>query len=332
MKIIFFSTKQYDEEYFKRSNNSYNHELRFIEAKLTYDTVSLINGESTICVFVNDELDRKVISKLSEVGVKLIALRCAGYNNVDMDAAHEFSITVVRVPAYSPYAVGEHTIGLMLSLNRKIHRAYQRVRDGNFSLEGLLGFDFCGRTIGIIGTGRIGTVVARIASAMGMKVVAHDPVQNSECEHFGVNYVDMDYLFTHSDVISIHCPLTAETKHIINESALDKMKPGVMLINTSRGATLDTCAVLEGLKTKKIGYLGLDVYEQESKLFFEDLSCEIIQDDIFERLLTFPNVLITAHQGFFTSDALKNIADTTLESITQFEEGRNLENKVTDTS
>jgi len=332
MKVIFFSSKQYDEEYFKRSNNNYNHELRFLESKLNIDTVNLINGESTICVFVNDILDHKVLLKLSNVGVKLIALRCAGYNNVDMDAAHKLDLTVVRVPAYSPYAVGEHTIGLMLSLNRKVHRAYQKVRDGNFSLDGLLGFDFHGRTMGIIGTGRIGTVVARITSAMGMKVVAHDPVRNPECENLGVNYVDMDYLLKHSDVISIHCPLTAKTKHIINESALGKMKPGVMLINTSRGATLDTCAVIEGLKTKKIGYLGLDVYEQESKLFFEDLSCEIIQDDIFQRLLTFPNVLITAHQGFFTTDALKNIADTTLESITQFKKGAALENQVTDAS
>ncbi|MDH5712052.1 MAG: 2-hydroxyacid dehydrogenase, partial [Gammaproteobacteria bacterium] len=254
-------------------------------------------------------------------GIKIIALRCAGFNNVDTDAAHKLNITVVRVPAYSPNAVAEHTVGLMLSLNRKIHRAYNRVRDSNFALDGLLGFDFSGRTIGIVGTGRIGSIVARIMSAMGMDVLAFDPVKNIECEKIGVNYVGFDELLTRSDVISLHCPLTDETKHIIDSAALGKMKNGAMLINTSRGAVLDTCAVIEGLKSKKIAYLGLDVYEQESELFFKDLSCEIIEDDVFQRLLTFPNVLITAHQGFFTSDALTNIADTTLENIMRFEEG-----------
>ncbi len=324
MNIIFFSTKPYDEEYFKSSNQNFTHTLRFVEAKLTIDTVNLIDDESTICVFVNDILDKAVLTKLADKGIKLIALRCAGFNNVDTDAAHKLNIAVIRVPAYSPNAVAEHTVGLMLSLNRKIHRAYNRVRDSNFALNGLLGFDFSGRTLGIIGTGRIGTIVARIMSAMGMTVLACDPVHNTECENLGVNYVELDELLTRSDVISLHCPLTEETKHIIDGPALDKIKPGVMLINTSRGATLDTCAVIEGLKSKKIAYLGLDVYEQESELFFKDLSCEIIEDDVFERLLTFPNVLITAHQGFFTSDALTNIADTTLDNITRFEQGQDI--------
>ncbi|GMR07401.1 MAG: 2-hydroxyacid dehydrogenase [Gammaproteobacteria bacterium] len=332
MKVIFFSTKHYDEECFSSSNEYYCHDLRFVEARLSPDTVSLLAGEPAICVFVNDTLDRQVLSKLSDAGVRLIALRCAGYNNVDIKAARELGLTVVRVPAYSPYAVAEHTVCLMLSLGRKVHRAYYRVRDGNFSLDGLLGFDFCGRTLGIVGSGRIGSVVARIMSAMGMKVLAHDPFHDPDCENIGVSYVDMDHLLAESDVISLHCPLTPETNHLIDESALEKMKKGVMLINTSRGAILDTCAVINGLKTGKIGYLGLDVYEQESEIFFRDLSCEIIQDDVFERLLTFPNVLITTHQGFFTADALKSIADTTLENITQFEEGGDLLNEVPDVS
>ena len=324
MNIIFFSAKPYDEEYFISSNLNFNHKLKFAEAKLSIDTVNLIDDESAICAFVNDILDEAVLSKLSEKGIKIIALRCAGFNNVDTDAAHKLNITVIRVPAYSPNAVAEHTVGLMLSLNRKIHRAYNRVRDSNFALNGLLGFDFSGRTIGIVGTGRIGSIVARIMNAMGMNVLAYDPVQNIECQNLGVNYVEFDELLTRSDVISLHCPLTEETKHIIDSATLDKMKTGVMLINTSRGAVLDTCAVIEGLKSKKIAYLGLDVYEQESELFFKDLSCEIIEDDVFQRLLTFPNVLITAHQGFFTSDALTNIADTTLKNIMRFEEGQDI--------
>ncbi len=332
MKVIFYSTKHYDEECFSSSNERYSHDLRFVEARLSSDTVSLLAGEPAICVFVNDTLDRNVLSKLADAGVRLIALRCAGYNNVDIKAAHELGLTVVRVPAYSPYAVAEHTVCLMLSLSRKVHRAYYRVRDGNFSLDGLLGFDFFGRTLGIVGTGRIGSVLAHIMGAMGMKLLAHDPFHDPDCENIGVSYVDMDQLLAESDVISLHCPLTPETNHLIDESALDKMKKGVMLINTSRGAILDTCAVINGLKTGKIGYLGLDVYEQESEIFFRDLSCEIIQDDVFERLLTFPNVLITTHQGFFTAEALKSIADTTLENITQFEEGRDLVNEVPDVS
>jgi len=330
MKTIFFSTKQYDKEYFMFSNKRYKQNLRFVEEKLSINTVSLITDELVVCVFVNDCLDRNVIVELSNRGVKLIALRCAGYNNVDIRAANEFGLGVVRVPSYSPHAVAEHTICLMLALNRKVHRAYSRIRDGNFSLQGLLGFDCYGRTLGVIGVGKIGSIVARIATAMGMKVLACDPTINPECEGCGVKYVDKDELLAESDVISIHCPLTADTNHLINDEALEKMRNGVMIINTSRGAVLDTHAVIKGLKSKKIGYLGLDVYEQESELFFEDLSSEIIQDDVFERLLTFPNVLITAHQGFFTSDALESIANTTLENIAVFSEGKQMKNEVTD--
>ncbi len=321
MNIIFFSSKAYDEEYFSLANENYGHNIRFVEPKLSCDTVNMISGEDAVCVFVNDILDRKTISLLTKSNIKLIALRCAGFNNVDIKAADEFSLTVIRVPAYSPSAVAEHTVCLMLSLNRKIYRAYNRVRDGNFSLDGLLGFDFSGKTAGIVGTGKIGTIVIRILSSMGMKVLAYDPQHNSECIAAGAEYVSMEQLFVHADVISLHCPLSDETRHLIDQAAIDKMKDGVMLINTSRGAILDTCAVIRALKLKKIAYLGLDVYEQESNLFFEDMSSEIIQDDIFERLLTFPNVLITAHQGFFTSNALANIADTTLHNTQRFSDG-----------
>lgn len=329
MNIVFFSTKPYDEEFFKSSSQNFGHQLRFLEPRLTSETTDLINDEPAVCVFVNDTLDKEVLIKLKDRGVKLIALRCAGYNNVDLKAAHDLGIKVVLVPAYSPNAVAEHTVGLMLALNRKIHRAYARVHEGNFSLEGLLGFDFHGRTAGIIGTGKIGAIVARILLAFGMKVLAHDLVRNPECEQAGIEYVEKEELYARSDVISLHCPLTRETNHMIDGKALSMMKDGVMLINTSRGAVLDTCAIIEALKSKKIGYLGLDVYEHEGNLFFEDLSCEIIQDDIFERLLSFPNVLITGHQGFFTSDALINIADTTLKSVTEFEQGQALSNEVT---
>ncbi len=328
MKIIFFSSKAYDKEFFCLANKNFEHDIRFVDAKLTSDTVRLIKNETVVCVFVNDVLDREVLTLLSKQNIKLIALRCAGFNNVDISLATELGINVVRVPAYSPSSVAEHTVCLMLSLNRKVYRAYNRVRDGNFSLNGLLGFDFSGKTLGIVGAGNIGTIVARIMGAMGMKVLVYDPVQHQECHACGVEYVGIDQLFRKSDVISLHCPLNAGTRHIVNQSALAKMKQGVMLVNTGRGALLDTSAVIQGLKSKKIGYLGLDVYEQESDLFFQDLSCEIIQDDVFERLLTFPNVLITAHQGFFTSNAMQNIAETTLNSILKISEDAELPSDV----
>lgn len=328
MKILFFNTKKYDEEYFSMANQTGQHELIFIEPRLSDSTVRLAEGYSAICVFVNDDLSRNVLTELSKYGVAVIALRCAGYNQVDLAAAREYGIKIVRVPAYSPEAVAEHTVGLILSLNRKIHRAYNRVREGNFSLDGLLGFNLSGRTAGIIGTGRIGAITAKILKSMGMVVLASDPFSNPDCEGQGVKYVTLDRLFAESDIISLHCPLTPETHHVIDKSAIKKMKQRVMIINTSRGAVIDTVAVVDALRSGKIGWLGLDVYEQEGDLFFEDLSNEIIQDDVFERLLTFPNVLVTSHQGFFTSDALVNIAETTLGNITEFEQGHTLTNVV----
>lgn len=322
MKTLFFSARPYDERSFAAVNGRFGHELRFVGPRLSVATADLVRDERAICVFVNDALDKPVLTRLSATGVRLIALRCAGYDNVDVAAAAELGLTVVRVPAYSPHAVAEHTLCLILALNRKIHRAYSRVRDGNFALDGLLGFDLAGRTAGVVGTGNIGSIVARILQAFGMQVLAHDPVPDAECRRVGIRYVDRAELFAAADVLSLHCPATRDTYHMIDAAALSQMKDNVMLINTSRGAVLDTGAIIRALKDKKIGYLGMDVYEEESELFFEDMSGEIIQDDVFERLLTFPNVLVTAHQGFFTADALADIAGTTLQSITDFEQGK----------
>ena len=329
MNIVFFSSKPYDKTFFASANQSFHYQLRFLDPRLTIDTAGLVDKGDVVCAFVNDVLDKPVLELLKENEVSLIALRSAGYNNVDLQAAKTLGINIVNVPAYSPNAVAEHTICLMLALNRKIYRAYSRIREGNFSLDGLLGFDFNQRTAGIIGTGKIGQIVSRILTAFGMQVIAYDPVENKECIQQGVHYVSLDTLYQRADIISLHCPLTPQTKHMINQAALEKMKQNVMIINTSRGAVLDTCAIIDALKAKKIGYLGLDVYEQESELFFEDMSCEIIQDDIFERLLTFHNVLVTAHQGFFTSNALDNIATTTLNNIKEFELGKPLTNVLT---
>lgn len=260
-----------------------------------------------------------VLEELYKKGVRLIALRCAGFNNIDLYKADELGITVVRVPAYSPASVAEHTVGLMLSLSRHIHRAYNRVRESNFSLNGLLGFELHHSTVGIIGTGQIGTALVKILTGFGANIIAYDPVPNNECTSLGVKYVDFKTLCQQSDVISLHCPLTPETQHLINQKTLQDMKQGVMLINTSRGAVIDTQAVINSLKLEQIGYLGLDVYEQEENLFFQDLSDQVISDDLFERLLTFPNVLVTGHQAFFTDKALTNIAETTLNNIQRFE-------------
>jgi D-lactate dehydrogenase len=262
-----------------------------------------------------------VLQRLVRAGVGLVALRSAGFNHVDLAAAGELGITIARVPAYSPHAVAEHTVGLILCLNRKLHRAYARVRDGNFSLEGLLGFDLHGRTVGVVGTGNVGTVVATIMAGFGCRLLAFDPEPNDECRALGVRYVGLEELLGSADIVSLHCPLTPETRHLVDADALGRMKPGVMLINTGRGALVDTAAVIAALKTGRIGALGLDVYEEEEALFFEDLSGTVIQDDVFMRLLTFPNVMVTAHQAFFTEDALLAIADTTMANITAFETG-----------
>jgi D-lactate dehydrogenase len=322
MKVAVFSSKDYDRQSLETSNTKYHHQLSFLKPHLDQDTSILATGFPAVCVFVNDKLDGDVLTYLAEQGTRLIALRCAGFDNVDLKIAMELGLMVVRVPAYSPYAVAEHTVGLMLTLNRKLHRSYFRVREGNFSLQGLLGFDMHGRTVGIVGTGKIGTVVAQILKGMGCNLLAYDLYPNQECRDLGVRYVELPELLTNADIVTLHCPLTPENYHLINSETLEIMKPGVMIVNTSRGGLIDAKAVIGGLKSKKIGYLAMDVYEQESDLFFEDLSNEIIQDDVFERLLTFPNVIITGHQAFFTEDALGNIADTTLSSITQFEQGK----------
>ena len=327
MRVAVFSSKAYDREFLEAANAS-RHQLRFFEPQLHAETAPLAAGFDAVCVFVNDRLDAKVIEKLASSGTRLLALRCAGYNNVDVSSAQQHGLTVVRVPAYSPHAVAEHTIALILALDRKLHRAYNRVREGNLALDGLLGFDLCGRTAGIIGTGRIGVVVAKILAGFGCQVLAYDPVPSETCLSLGVCYTTMDNLLARSDVVTLHCPLTPENRHVINRAAIARMKEGVMLINTSRGALVDTVAVIEALKSGRIGYLGLDVYEEEEQIFFEDRSGLIISDDVFSRLLTFPNVIITGHQAFFTREALDGIAATTIKNITDFEDGRTSGNEV----
>ncbi len=321
MRVAVFSQKPYDREFLEAANADLGHELSFFEPRLSQDTVALAGGFPAVCVFVNDCVDELVLERLAEQGTRLIALRCAGYNNVNLEAAQRLGITVVRVPAYSPHAVAEHTAGLILTLNRKLHRAYNRVRDGNFSLDGLLGFDLHGRTVGVIGTGRIGVEVVRVMLGFGCRVLVQDPHRNPEVEAMDARYVGLPELFQDSDIITLHCPLSAETHYLIGKEAVEQMKHGVMLINTSRGALVDTPAVIDGLKSGRIGYLGLDVYEEEAPLFFEDRSEGLIQDDTFSRLLTFPNVVITGHQAFFTREAMQNIAATTLQNITAFESG-----------
>ena len=319
MRIAVFSTKPYDRQFFELANAEAGapHQLTFLEPRLSVETVVLAAGAEAICVFVNDVVNEAVLEALHAQGVRILALRCAGFNNVDLAAARRLGIRVGRVPAYSPEAVAEHTVAMIMSLNRNIHRAHARVREGNFALDGLLGFDMKGRTVGVVGTGRIGAAFSRIVKGFGCHVLAHDPYPDAA---LGLEYVSMDALLAASDIVSIHCPLTPETHHMIDAAAVGRMKRGVMLINTSRGALVDTRAVIRGLKTGAIGHLGLDVYEEEADLFFEDLSGKVLQDDIFARLLTFPNVLITAHQAFLTHEALMAIARTTLDNVTCYAE------------
>ena len=328
MKVAVFSTKAYDLKFFAEANRDHHHELLFFEAKLTEKTAELARGCEAVCPFVNDHLGEPVLKLLADRGVKLLALRTAGFNHVNLPAAGRLGFSIVRVPAYSPYAVAEHTVGLMLTLNRKIHRAYNRVREANFSLEGLIGFDFRGRTVGIFGTGKIGAGVARILTGFGCRVIAYDRAPNPECVAIGVEYTSMDELLAASDIITLHCPLVPATRHLINSQRIAQMRDGVMLINTSRGGLIETGALLPALKSGKIGYLGLDVYEEEDALFFEDLSSQVIQDDVFMRLVTFPNVIITGHQAFFTREAMRNIAETTLSNITDIEQGRPCPNRI----
>lgn len=320
MKIAFFSTTKTDKMLFEEHNHHPKDiEITYFEVHLNEKTAPLAQGFDGICVFVNDELPATVIDQLNEFNIKLIALRCAGFNNVDIKHADDRGITVLRVPAYSPMAVAEHALAMMMTLNRKTHKAFNRVRDGNFTLEGLLGFDMFNKTAGVIGTGKIGIEAVRILKGIGMDVVAYDPFPNEEAREYGAEYVSLDELYEQSDVITLHVPLLESTKHMINPDSIAKMKPGVMIINTSRGGLTDAQALIDGLKSRQIGYLGIDVYEQEANLFFEDRSEEIIDDDVFERLLTFPNVLVTAHQAFFTKEALDHIADTTLDNIFNFQ-------------
>jgi D-lactate dehydrogenase len=318
IKMAVFSTKNWVVDSFNVVNDRYKFELSYFESRMYKKTVPLAEGFDAVCVFVNDVLDAEVIEGLHKAGVKLIALRCAGFNNVDIEKAKELGMGVVRVPAYSPYAVAEHTLGLILSLNRKYHKAHSRVRDGNFALDGLLGFDLHGKTIGLIGTGKIGQIFSQLISGFGCRVIAYDKFPNKELKEKGMEYVDLQELYKQSDIISLHCPLTHETFHMINEYAIAAMKDGVMIVNTSRGPLVDTNAVIEGLKKGKVGYLGLDVYEEEEELFFEDLSETVIQDDQFVRLQTFPNVLITAHQAFFTKEAVLNISETTFSNVKEY--------------
>lgn len=324
MKVVVFSAKPYDRESLAQVNATYQHELTFLDFNLTKNTVALAQGYPVVCAFVNDQLDAPVLEKLHQGGCRLIALRCAGFNHVDLKVATELGIQVVRVPAYSPHAVAEHALTLIMDLNRRVYRAYNQVRHGNFALNGLLGFDMFQKTVGVVGTGKIGEVMCQILRGLGCQILAYDVVPNPACEAMGVRYVDLPTLFQESHIISLHCPLTPSTYHLINEESLALMKPGVMIINTSRGAVLDTKAAIQGLKSGKIGYLGLDVYEEEGDLFFEDLSNQVIQDDTFMRLVTFPNVVVTAHQAFFTREALEKIAQTTLGSIADFDMGKPL--------
>jgi len=327
--IAFFDAKPYDEASFDSHNKDFGFEFRYYEGQLNKDNAILAKGFEIVCAFVNATIDAEVIDILAENGVKLIALRSAGFNNVDLHAAKRKNIKVVRVPAYSPYAVAEHTLALMLTLNRKTHKAYSRTRDGNFALHGLMGFDMNGKTVGIIGTGKIAKILIVTLRAMGMRVLAYDIYPDYEfAKETGTEYTSLDEIYKESDIVSLHCPLTKETEHMINRTAITKMKDGVMIINTGRGKLIDTNALISGLKSKKIGFAGLDVYEEEEGYFFEDMSDFILDDDVLARLLSFNNVVVTSHQAFFTKEAMSNIAQTTLENIKDFVDGKPLVNEV----
>jgi D-lactate dehydrogenase len=327
MRTAIFSTKSYDRQYLSPAAEQAGHSLTFFEPRLSAETAILAREFPAVCTFVNDYLTADVLRLLAAGGSKFVALRCAGFNQVDLDAAASAGIRVARVPAYSPHAVAEHTIGMMLALNRKYHKSFNRVRDGNFSLEGLLGFDMHGKTAGVVGTGKIGAIVAQLLACFGCEVLLYDVVHDQRLAELG-RYVTLPELFAQSDIVSLHCPLTPQTQHLVCRESIEQMKTGVMLVNTSRGALVDTQAVISGLKNGQIGYLGLDVYEEEADLFFENLSERVIRDDIFMRLLTFPNVLITAHQAFFTQTALEQIAQTTMANLTAMEHSGPLVNEV----
>ena len=328
-KIAFFDTKPYDEVSFNQINQKFGFEIKYFKGHLNINNVPLTKGFDAVCIFVNAVADAEVIDELAKNDVKVIALRCAGYNNVDLNAAKN-RIKVVRVPAYSPYAVAEHTLALMLTLNRKTHKAYNRTREGNFALNGLMGFDMHGKTAGIIGTGKISKILIQTLRSMGLKVIAYDIFPDyAFAEKYEIEYSSLDHLYANADIISLHCPLTKDTEYIINETSIAKMKNGVMNINTGRGKLINTHALIQGLKSKKIGAAGLDVYEEESDYFFEDRSNRVMDDDILARLLSFNNVIVTSHQAFFTQEAMHNIAETTLQNIQDFIDEKPLVNEVT---
>ncbi|MBA8733830.1 2-hydroxyacid dehydrogenase [Chromobacterium violaceum] len=329
MRIAIFDAKNYDRHALEVANQSHHHQLQFFEPRLSPDTVGLVQGVSAVCPFVNDRLDGVVVAKLAAAGVKLVTLRCAGCNGVDLAACRQHGIAVTRVPAYSPYAVAEHAFALLLAVVRRIHKSYTRVREMDFSLDGLVGFDLYGKTMGVLGAGRIGQATISIARGFGMRVLAYDLCPKAELEaSLGCVFVSLDRIWQQSDVISLHLPLTVESRHLINRETLVRMKPGVVLINTSRGGLVDTAALLEELKSGHLFGVGLDVYEMEEGVFFENLSESGLQDDQLARLLTFPNVLVTSHQGFLTREALMNIAYTTLSNATAFERGEILVNSI----
>jgi len=328
MKIALFSSMSYDVEYFELANRLFQFDITHFEARLKPHTAHLAAGFEAVCVFVNDVVNRESLTILKDHGVKIVALRCAGFNNVDLAAAKSLGITVVRVPAYSPEAVAEHALALILTLNRKTHKAYNRVREGNFSLERLTGFNLTGKVVGIVGIGKIGTAFSSIMKGIGCRVIAYDKYQDKTLIKSGIEYVSLEKLLSLSDIISLHCPLTPETAYLVNRQTIAMMKHGVMLINTSRGGLVDTHDAIESLKNGQLGYLGIDVYEQEEKLFFRDRSEEILQDDEIARLMSFPNVLITAHQAFFTREALEQIASTTLGNLKVFSENAAVPNEV----
>jgi len=326
MKIALYSGQPYDIDFFKKANGSFNFDISFYHCHLNHETANLALGCKVVCAFVNDDLGKQTLVRLKDCGVELISLRCAGFNNVDLITAKQLGIRVTRVPEYSPNAIAEHTLALILTLNRKTHKAFSRTREANFSIDGLLGFDLVNKTVGIIGWGKIGSIVGRILKSFGCKVLVNDPFVTNGSDDY--NFVPFDHLLKESDIITLHCPLTPDTKHIINMDAISFMKNSVMLINTSRGALVDTKAAIQGLKSGRIGYLGLDVYEEEGEYFFEDCSGVVIHDDTLARLLTFPNVLVTSHQAFFTQEAMDNIVQTTLSNINDFKLQKTLSNEV----
>lgn len=327
--IAIYGTRSYDRQFLGAANAAHGFHLQFIEASLTVLTAKLAAGHQAVCVFVNDVVDQAVLEALAQTGVRLIALRCAGYNNVDLAAARKLGIAVVRVPTYSPHAVSEFTIGLLLSLDRHIHRAWSRVRENNFALDGLVGRNLHGRTAGVVGTGQIGALVARaLRAGFGCEVLASDPIVDQDLVDIGVRYVERDVLLREAEIVSLHCPLTPDTRHLIDAKALATARPGLVIINTSRGALIDTAALIDALKQRRVAGVALDVYEQEAGIFFDDLSSEIIDDDVLQRLLTFPNVLMTGHQAFLTEEALLAIAETTLQSVADFATGRPLQHQL----